>query len=144
MAGEAADPRARLAAPAGEPPAPWRAVEPAGACAFGMATAGNRATGIDSAGIATVLAGGLRIARTDAVNMLMYGSVITISPATPNQNRCRRVPRPRRPPTPAVPRACAPAYAGVKPLGIYSLVKRNRQTVSLLLGFAPQASSSLI
>jgi hypothetical protein len=101
VAGEATDPGAGLAAPAGAPPAPWRALEPAGECAFGMARAGNRATGTDSSGIATVLAGGLTIARTDAVIRVAYGSESAIRPSTPNQNRWRRVPNPRRPPPPA-------------------------------------------
>ena len=84
-----------------------------GALTFGSASAGKRATGSDSSGTETATAGGFSAALTDAVIRLAYGSESAISPRIPNQKRCRREPRLRRPGLPTAIEPPAVAYADV-------------------------------
>lgn len=79
---------------------------------FGVPSAGKRATGIERSGIDTRAAGGLTIARTDAAISVAYGRTSAARPITANQNRWRRVPRPRIPRAPNPPSVCGPPYAG--------------------------------
>jgi hypothetical protein len=81
---------------------------------FGAASAGKRAIGTDSSGIATAAAGGLTIARTDAPMSVAYGRASAARAITPNQNRWRRLPSPPKPSprrAPSAPEVPDPAYA---------------------------------
>ncbi len=81
----------------------------------GTATLGNWASGSDTAGMLTGTETGLSSARMAAPAMLMYGIASAISPSTPNQKRCRRVPSPPTPKGLVIPPLCPPANAGTKP-----------------------------
>jgi hypothetical protein len=85
--------------------------------ALGIATWGNRASGIVSAGKGTAAAGASISARIDPASIATYGSEIATIPTTPNQKRCRRVPRPPTPSgrVPAAPPAPAKAALNTAP-----------------------------
>jgi hypothetical protein len=60
---------------------------------LGIARTGNRGTDSETSGITTATAGGLTTEVIDAAISVEYGSAIASSPKTPNQKRCRRVPK---------------------------------------------------
>lgn len=89
--------------------APGRAALTGCAIAAGAPIWGNRGSGVEIAGSATGGAGMSIPALIEATAIERYGSPRAISPATPNQNRWRRVPRPDRPNARGLPALVAPA-----------------------------------